>query len=301
MTELIKSFLDFLKFEKNYSVNTLLAYEGDLVRFNRFLANHFQSENFELSAVDNVTIRLFLGELIESDFTKKSIVRKLAAVRSLYKYLIKKGIIKSNPTINIATPKIPKKLPTFLDEPSIDRMLNLPDTSTVEGLRDKAILELLYSTGIRLSELIGLNLDNIDWSNETIKVLGKGKKSRIVPFGSKSKVALRKYLERRDDLISGLTKNNSINSVFLSNRGLRIYPKGVYLIVNKYIRLVSDVEKKSPHVLRHSFATHLLNRGADIKAVKELLGHESLSTTQIYTHVTVDRLKRVYDQAHPKA
>ncbi|MBU1422298.1 MAG: tyrosine recombinase XerC [Bacteroidetes bacterium] len=301
MIELIKSFLDFLKLEKNYSVNTLLAYEDDLVQFNRFLTNHFQSDNFELSAVDNVTIRLFLGELVESDFAKKSIVRKLATVRSLYKYLIKKGIIKSNPTINIPTPKVPKKLPTFLEEPSIDRMLNLPDTSTVEGLRDKAILELLYSTGIRLSELIGLNLDNIEWSKETIKVLGKGKKSRIVPFGSKSKDALRKYLERRDELISDLTKKSSINSVFLSNRGLRIYPKGVYLIVNKYIRLVSDVEKKSPHVLRHSFATHLLNRGADIKAVKELLGHESLSTTQIYTHVTVDRLKRVYDQAHPKA
>lgn len=301
MIELIKSFLDFLKLEKNYSVNTLLAYEDDLVQFNRFLTNHFQSDNFELSAVDNVTIRLFLGELVESDFAKKSIVRKLAAVRSLYKYLIKKGIIKSNPTINIPTPKVPKKLPTFLEEPSIDRMLNLPDTSTVEGLRDKAILELLYSTGIRLSELIGLNLDNIEWSKETIKVLGKGKKSRIVPFGSKSKDALRKYLERRDELISDLTKKSSINSVFLSNRGLRIYPKGVYLIVNKYIRLVSDVEKKSPHVLRHSFATHLLNRGADLKAVKELLGHESLSTTQIYTHVTVDRLKRVYDQAHPKA
>ncbi|MDI6779333.1 MAG: tyrosine recombinase XerC [Bacteroidota bacterium] len=301
MIELIKSFLDFLKLEKNYSVNTLLAYEDDLVQFNRFLTNHFQSDNFELSAVDNVTIRLFLGELVESDFAKKSIVRKLAAVRSLYKYLIKKGIIKSNPTINIPTPKVPKKLPTFLEEPSIDRMLNLPDTSTVEGLKDKAILELLYSTGIRLSELIGLNLDNIEWSKETIKVLGKGKKSRIVPFGSKSKDALRKYLERRDELISDLTKKSSINSVFLSNRGLRIYPKGVYLIVNKYIRLVSDVEKKSPHVLRHSFATHLLNRGADLKAVKELLGHESLSTTQIYTHVTVDRLKRVYDQAHPKA
>ncbi|MBU2470981.1 MAG: tyrosine recombinase XerC [Bacteroidetes bacterium] len=301
MIELIKSFLDFLKLEKNYSVNTLLAYEDDLVQFNRFLTNHFQSDNFELSAVDNVTIRLFLGELVESDFAKKSIVRKLATVRSLYKYLIKKGIIKSNPTINIPTPKVPKKLPTFLEEPSIDRMLNLPDTSTVEGLRDKAILELLYSTGIRLSELIGLNLDNIEWSKETIKVLGKGKKSRIVPFGSKSKDALRKYLERRDELISDLTKKSSINSVFLSNRGLRIYPKGVYLIVNKYIRLVSDVEKKSPHVLRHSFATHLLNRGADLKAVKELLGHESLSTTQIYTHVTVDRLKRVYDQAHPKA
>lgn len=301
MIELIKSFLDFLKLEKNYSVNTLLAYEDDLVQFNRFLTNHFQTDNFELSAVDNVTIRLFLGELVESDFAKKSIVRKLAAVRSLYKYLIKKGIIKSNPTINIPTPKVPKKLPTFLEEPSIDRMLNLPDTSTVEGLRDKAILELLYSTGIRLSELIGLNLDNIEWSKETIKVLGKGKKNRIVPFGSKSKDALRKYLERRDELISDLTKKSSINSVFLSNRGLRIYPKGVYLIVNKYIRLVSDVEKKSPHVLRHSFATHLLNRGADLKAVKELLGHESLSTTQIYTHVTVDRLKRVYDQAHPKA
>ena len=301
MIKNIKSFLEYLKFEKNYSQNTILSYEDDLLQLNRFFSKHFNTDNYSLSEVDNVTIRLFLGDLIENGLTKKSVVRKLAAVRSFYKYLLKHKLVLNNPTANIVTPKAPKKLPSFLDEASMAKMMELPDTTGIEGLRDIALLEILYSTGIRMNELIQLSLNNIDWANETIKVIGKGNKTRIIPFGRKAKAALKTYLEQRQEIFSNKTKSDFKQYVFLSNRGLQLYPKGVYNIVSRYINLVSDVEKKSPHVIRHTFATHLLNRGADLRAVKELLGHESLSTTQIYTHVTADRLKRIYKQAHPKA
>jgi integrase/recombinase XerC len=301
MIKNIKAFLEYLKFEKNYSQNTILSYEDDLLQLNRFFSKHFNTDNYSLSEVDNVTIRLFLGDLIENGLTKKSVVRKLAAVRSFYKYLLKHKLVSNNPTTNIVTPKVPKKLPSFLDEASMAKMMELPDTTGIEGLRDRALLEILYSTGIRMNELIQLSLNNIDWANETIKVIGKGNKTRIIPFGRKAKAALKTYLEQRQEIFSNKTKSDFKQYVFLSNRGLQLYPKGVYNIVSYYINLVSDVEKKSPHVIRHTFATHLLNRGADLRAVKELLGHESLSTTQIYTHVTADRLKRIYKQAHPKA
>jgi integrase/recombinase XerC len=301
MIKNIKAFLEYLKFEKNYSPNTILSYEDDLLQIDRFFSKHFNTDNYSLNEVDNVTIRLFLGDLIENGLAKKSVVRKLAAVRSFYKYLLRHKLVSNNPTLNIVTPKVPKKLPSFLDEASMAKMMEIPDTTGIEGLRDKALLEILYSTGIRMNELIQLSLNNIDWANETIKVIGKGNKTRIIPFGREAKGALKKYIEQRQELFSSKTKTDFKKYVFLSNRGLQLYPKGVYNIVNYYINIVSDVEKKSPHVIRHTFATHLLNRGADLRAVKELLGHESLSTTQIYTHVTADRLKRIYEQAHPKA
>jgi integrase/recombinase XerC len=301
MIKNIKAYLDYLKFEKNYSPNTILSYEDDLLQLDRFFSKHFNTINYSLSEVDNVTIRFFLGDLIEIGLTKKSVVRKLAAVRSFYKYLIRYKLVSSNPTLNIVTPKVPKKLPSFLDEASMAKMMELPETTGIEGLRDKAVLEILYSTGIRMNELIQLSVTNIDWANETIRVIGKGNKTRIIPFGREAKVALKKYLEHRQEIFSNKTNAEFKKYVFLSNRGLQLYPKGVYNIVSYYINKVSDVEKKSPHVIRHTFATHLLNRGADLRAVKELLGHESLSTTQIYTHVTAERLKRIYEQAHPKA
>ena len=179
--------------------------------------------------------------------------------------------------------------------------MELPDTSTVQGMRDSVILEILYGSGIRLSELVGLNLDDVDWGNGTIKVHGKGSKERIVPFGRSAKSALKRYLIRRAEFYSEKTQETDRKALFLLSSGRRIYSRAIQLMVSKYIGQVSEVEKKSPHVLRHTFATHLLNRGADIRAVKELLGHESLSTTQIYTHLTVDRLKKIYQLAHPKA
>lgn len=300
MEKLINSFLEYLKKEKNYSLNTVFSYEDDLKQLHQFLMNHFSNKNYSLKNIDGLTIRLFLGELLESGISKKSIARKLSAIKSFFKYIYKIKVMDINPARNIATPKLPKKLPAYLDENAIIKMMELPDNNTIEGLRDRALLELLYSTGIRLSELIQLTLDSLDLNNQTIKVLGKGNKQRIVPFGSKAKEALQKYMARRLELLSR-TQVDAKSVLFLSNTGLKMYPKAVYNIVKKYIEKVSEIERKSPHIIRHTFATHMLNRGADLKAVKELLGHVNLSTTQIYTHVTIEHLKRVYNQSHPKS
>ncbi|MBI4547640.1 MAG: tyrosine recombinase XerC [Ignavibacteriae bacterium] len=301
ISEHIQQFLEYLGKDRNYSSHTVSAYEDDLQQFHEFLRRHFSERSIHYSDIDHVTIRLFLGDLMERGKKKSSAARKLAAVRSFFRFLVKRKIMKHNPGLHVLTPRLPKKLPSFLDEPYVDQMMNLPDRSTVEGLRDRAILELLYGTGIRLSELVDLRLENVDFNNGTIKVLGKGSKHRVVPIGRKAKEALKSYLKGRDSFFADQTTEIDRDAIFLTSRGQRIYPKAVYLIVKKYISQVSDMVKKSPHVLRHSFATHMLNRGADLRAVKELLGHESLSTTQLYTHVTVDRLKHIYEQAHPKA
>ena len=270
-------------------------------QFNEFLQRHESRQIISPSSIDQLTVRLFLGDLLERGLSKKSSARKLAAVRSFLKFLVVRKVIEFNPALNVVTPKLPKRLPVFLDEPSIEKMMAVPDRSRVEGLRDRALLELLYGTGIRLSELVGLELKDLDLKSDTAKVFGKGAKHRIVPIGRKAKEALREYLARRPELLGANTMAGDREALFLTVHGRRIYAKGVYLIVNRCIGAVSELEKRSPHVLRHTFATHLLNRGADLRAVKELLGHESLSTTQLYTHVTVDRLKRIYKQAHPKA
>lgn len=301
MESYVEKYLRYLEHERNFSHHTIIAYAEDLHQFLEFLSGYFNSKTFRLTTIDHTTIRGFLGRLLDNGYSKKSVARKLASIRSFFKFLVKRGILANNPAKHVLTPKLPKKLPIFLDELTVNTMLNLPDTSTLRGLRDSAILELLYSTGIRVSELVGLNLGSIDWANGTIKVYGKGAKERIVPFGKQARFALKRYLERRHEFISSATDPKEKNAVFFSSRGKRIYPEAVYLIAVKYIGRVTELEKKGPHVLRHSFATHLLNRGADLRAVKDLLGHESLSTTQIYTHVSVDRLKRIYEQAHPKA
>ncbi len=299
--EYIKKYLYYLSSERNYSPHTVSAYEGDLNQFYEFLKRHFSGMPFKVANIDQVTIRLFLGDLLEDGRSKSSVARKLVAVRSFLKYLVKLNVIKHNAGLNVVSPRLPKKLPYFLDEASVERMMAIPDCSVMEGLRDRAILELLYSTGIRLAELIQLNLDQVDFINDTIKIFGKGRKHRIVPIGRKAREAIKQYLKERDKQLYVITKEEDRKALFLSARGKRMYPKGIFRIVNKYISAISEIEKKSPHVLRHTFATHLLNRGADLRAVKELLGHESLSTTQLYTHVTVNRLKRIYNQAHPKA
>jgi integrase/recombinase XerC len=218
-------------------------------------------------------------------------------LRSFYKYLLRNGIIPANPTVLVQTPKLERRLPQFLDEESVRQLMEQPDRATPEGTRDAAILEMFYSTGIRLSELLNVTLDDVDLDGGTIKVVGKGSKERIVPIGSRARDAVRHYLAVRHHF---LPQSTSPRWIFLTVRGKRMSPKGVNLLVNRYIGAVSEIQKKSPHVLRHTFATHLLDRGADLQAVRELLGHESLSTTQVYTHVSVERLKKVYAQAHPK-
>lgn len=301
MKPLIRKYLAYLAEERQYSSHTVKAYQNDLHQFSKFLQLHFKGSRYHLRSIDNVTIRFFLGDLLDRGLTKKSIARKLAAVRSFFTYLVRQDVARYNPAEIIVTPKLEKRLPVFLDEASMVRILEAPDRSTRDGLRDAAVIELLYSTGIRLGELIRLNVEDLDFTNGTIKVLGKGSKHRVVPCGKKAYDVLRAYLSRRQEFVSQETPADGRQALFLSVAGKRIYPKAVHLIVKKYIAKVSEVEKKSPHVIRHTFATHLLNRGADLRAVMELLGHESLSTTQLYTHVTVDHLKKIYRQAHPKA
>jgi integrase/recombinase XerC len=290
----IDRFLGHLETERRYSAHTLRAYASDLRQFAEFWERHSGGSGSGPREIDHLTVRLYLGELSELGVQKRSVARKLAAVRSFFRFLVRNKILQANPAANIVTPRVPKKLPSFLDEPSVEKMMRLPDTATPAGVRDRAILELLYGTGIRLGELIGLTMSHLDLKAGTIKVRGKGSKDRIVPVGRKALQALTLYLGARRG-------GASRSPVFVNKGGEGLNRRGVYRIVKKYISLVSDIEKKSPHVLRHTFATHLLNNGADLRAVKELLGHESLTTTQLYTHVTVDKLKRIYNQAHPRA
>jgi integrase/recombinase XerC len=248
--------------------------------------------------VDRRSIRRFLAWLHDREFASRSIARKLACLKSFFRYLRKMHVVASNPASTVVSPKLERRLPRTLDEGSVSRLMDQPDRSRAGGARDAAILEVLYGAGIRLSELIGLRVSDIDFGNGTIKVTGKGSKQRIIPFGAKARSALQAYLAVRPAMA---TKKPGVANAFLSTRGNPMSPKEVNRLMNRYIGMVSEIEKRSPHVLRHTFATHLLNRGADLRAVKELLGHESLSTTQLYTHVSVDHLRKVYAQAHPKA
>jgi integrase/recombinase XerC len=297
----VRLFLEYLKTQRNYSPHTIAAYEDDLRQFSEFLQKHYSDRACSIDEIDQVTIRLFLGDCLEGDFAKRSVARKLACLKSYFKFLYRTKAATLNPAANVSTPKLEKRLPQYLDEESVAELMKQPDITTTIGKRDAAILELFYSTGMRLSELINLQLSDVDFYGCAIRVTGKGSKDRILPFGRPAKDALQNYIARRSELLPKKVEKEVANVLFLTQRGKRLSPKGVNVLMNEYIGRVSEIEKKSPHVLRHTFATHLLNRGADLRAVKELLGHESLSTTQVYTHVSVDRLKRIYAQAHPKA
>jgi len=296
-----QDFLAYLRKERNYSAHTIAAYEDDLTLFASFLAGQGNVPGSDLRSVDHLVLRAFLGVLLEQGFSKRTIARKLACLKSFFSYLHRRGVLRSNPSTLVSSPKLEKRLPQFLDEDTVARLMEQPDRSTPEGVRDTAILELLYSTGIRLSEMLGLKLGDVNLYDRTIKVTGKGNKQRIVPLGSQACRAINAYLRIRPGFARGSAGPAASGRVFLTVRGNGMNPKGVNLLMNKYIGQVSEIAKKSPHVLRHSCATHLLNRGADLQAVRELLGHESLSTTQVYTHVSIDRLKTVYARAHPKA
>lgn len=297
----VDGFLRYLRRERNASPNTLAAYEDDLNQFLRFLGELSSASSLSFRTIDHHTLRSFLGSLVGQSYSKKSIARKVACLKSFFRFAHRTGLIARNPALALASPKMPKRLPEYLGEEVIDALMEQPDQGTSIGLRDRAILELFYSTGIRLGELIRLNPDDVDLNGNIVKVVGKGSKARIVPVGARAAAALRTYLAVRQDLLTGKGGVGSGGALFVTARGYRVNPKGINRLMNKYIGAVSDIQKKSPHVLRHTFATHLLNRGADLRAVKEMLGHESLSTTQIYTHVSIDRLKKVYSQAHPKA
>lgn len=289
MQRYIDKFVNYLKIEKNASEHTITNYKIDLKAFQEFLGEK------EVGAVDHLSLRRFLAAMRERSYAKRTIARKLASLRSFYKFLYREGYIKTNPLTAISSPKLDRKLPKFLDVNKMTKLILTPDTQTEFGLRDRAILETLYSTGIRVSELVGMDVGDIDFISGVIKVFGKGSKERIVPIGDEAAGAIRRYLEKRNK------KAKDKDAVFLNNHARRLTDRGVRGMLDKYIRACSMEEKISPHSLRHSFATHMLDRGADLRAVQELLGHMNLSTTQIYTHVTMERLKSVYDKAHPRA
>jgi len=288
-----------LEMERNYSAHTILSYETDLFGLIQFLRRE-SIDSFR--NVHKETLRSYLGSLLDSGFSARSVARKIASLRSFFKYLRRQKVIDGNPALVLMTPKSGKRLPTFLDEDAVQRLIASPGTATPRGKRDTAILELFYSTGMRLSELIGLNVGDVLAQEGVVKVRGKGRKERIVPVGKNALEALKEYLHGGREGSSAVRRGASDDRpLFVIAEGRRMYPQAVGRMVKKYIGRVSEIEKKSPHVLRHSFATHMLNRGADLRAVKELLGHESLSTTQVYTHVSTARMKKVYEDAHPKA
>ncbi|MBM4166095.1 MAG: tyrosine recombinase XerC [Ignavibacteria bacterium] len=300
MEQYVENFLQYLR-SRCFSPHTVEAYETDIRQFVSFLKKYFEQEFVALEQIDVATIRHFLGYLFEQNFQKKSINRKLSSVRSLFHYLLKEKIYTQNPALRISNAKKEKRLPSFLSEDEAEKLMDVPDTSSVAGSRDSAILELLYSTGIRRAELIGLNLSDVDYIGNCVRVMGKRNKQRIVPCGNIALKKLKHYCSIRQELFTEQTTDDDRDAIFLSKNGKRFLPWTLTLLVKAYIKQVSDVSKKSPHTLRHTFATHLLNRGADLRSVKEMLGHEQLSTTQIYTHLTPERLKKMYEQAHPRA
>ena len=286
--------------ERNYSENTVKAYNSDLAQFQQFLSKQLDQQKVSIREINRLAIRHFLGILHMEGYNSRSILRKLTAIRSFCRYLCREGLLEVNPATHLMPMRWEKRLPTFLDVAQAAKVMELPDANTALGLRDRALLELLYSTGIRLMELVSLNLSALDLLGEVIRVRGKGKKERILPLGSKALEALAAYLPRRKELL-GKGDRYSSNGLFLNYKGGRISGRSVRRIVNHYLEQVSQEEHLSPHILRHTFATHMLDAGADLRAVKELLGHASLSSTQIYTHVTVEKLRKTYDQAHPRA
>ncbi|MCY7360692.1 MAG: tyrosine-type recombinase/integrase [Ignavibacteria bacterium] len=298
--EYILEYLYYLKVTKNYSIT---SYETDLNQFKDYICKSENTDDFKninLNKLDLNFLKSFISELsdpvtFKKRYSRKTLSRKISVLKSFYKFLIKKKYIDKNYASFLLFPKTVKKLPSFLSEREMIKLLGEKNITEI-SITDKAVIELFYSTGIRLSELINLKLTNVNFNNRTIKVFGKGSKERIVPFGSKAETAIKNYIKIRD-----ICNLNNLDILFLSNNGKKLYPMQVNRLMKKNLSLVTDMKKKSPHVLRHTFATHLLDKGADIRAVKDMLGHESLSTTQVYTHITPEKLKKVYKQSHPRA
>jgi len=310
MSSYLDQFMDYLRVEKGVSSHTLSAYFRDITQFITYLRqekglmpvggrSYTGWQDKFLSKITHLHLRAYLAYLKEREYTPASINRKLASLRSFFRYLCRKKGLKVNPVLALSSPKLGKSLPVFLDKIEVNELLSLPDIKKPAGLRDWAILELFYASGMRVSELVGLNLLDIDLGSDEIRVFGKGKKERIVLTGSKAKQAMKRYLqEGRPQFIGQIVDEKAL---FVNRFGGRLTVRSVQRMVKKYIRIMGERRKVSPHTLRHTFATHLLEGGADLRSVQELLGHASLSTTQIYTHVTEERLKLVYDQAHPRA
>ena len=307
--------MTYLKAERNVSEHTIRNYHSDLRQFERFLGKdpmhsreqalqlHSSAETLSFSIPNRIEIRHFLVHLQKKGCAASTIARKIATIRSFLTFLVREGYLASNPAAGLPVPRKEKRLPKFLDEKEMVKLVEAPDGKNILEVRDRAVLETLYSTGIRVSELVGLNSAAVDFIGGVIRVSGKGRKERIVPIGEKALSAIGKYLDKRAQFLSTPRKDikQEPQALFLDRWGGRLSDRSVCRMVNKYVRRISAKMQISPHAIRHSFATHLLNAGADLRAVQELLGHINLSTTQIYTHVTTERLKSVYAKAHPRA
>ncbi len=300
---LLSRFVRYLKVERNASPKTIEAYRRDITQFLQFCCEQWDTntENIEYRRIDRLVIRLWLGSLMQAKLAKTTLARKTASVRSFLKFCYKRGEIYHNPAQLLMIPKKEHRLPQTVQADHITEMMASVATDTAGGKRDLAFLEILYSTGMRLSELVGLNMQDIDLDHRRVKVRGKGSRERIIPFGSVAEKALRIYLNERPTLIGNKSQQDDVRALFLTDSGRRIYPRLIQRKVKTYLSRVSEISRKSPHVLRHSFATHLLDRGAGIRVIKELLGHADLSATQIYTGTSVEHLRKIYGTAHPRA
>ncbi len=296
----LKRFILHLGLERNLSDNTINAYENDLRQFIAFLEVQLSRRRPSVKHIDRLAIRHFLSHLKAGGAKGSTLRRKLAAIRCFMNYMCTRENLKSNPAVGIRMPRKAKRLPSFLAVDEIDRLMELPGKGDFAGARDLAMLELFYSTGIRLAELHALNVSDLDLFGEVIKVKGKGRKERMIPLGRMAARALKQYLTLRIRLLKQRERIEE-SALFVSRFGKRLSRRGIQSVVRKYLEQVCSVKQMSPHVLRHTFATHMLENGADLRAVQELLGHASLASTQVYTHVTGERLRKVYRQAHPRA
>lgn len=290
----IKAFFDYLRFEKRYSQHTLISYQTDLEQFFTYIQSVFDK-----TPIENITavfVRSWLAALKEKNISSRSINRKISTLKSFFRFMMKQGVIKQTPLTTVNSPKAGKRLPVFVEESNTDTLFAHVDFGNDwKGKTDRLILSLLYNTGMRLSELISLKEKHIDAHYKQLKVLGKGNKERIIPVSQKLLDEIKEYIAERPE------KPEGVECLLVNERGKMLYPKYVYNTVKKYLGAVTTVEKKSPHILRHTFATHLMNNGAELNAVKELLGHTSLAATQVYTHNTIEKLKDIHKKAHPKA
>ena len=290
----IQSFLQYIRFEKRFSSHTVKAYQSDLDQFSAYLKSAY--EVVESSEVIHPMIRSWIVQLMESGISTRTINRKITTLKTFFKFQLRKEAITVNPMLKVQSPKTSKRLPVFIDQNKMELLFDEKNFGKeFTDLRDRLLLELLYSTGMRLSELVGLQDTSIDQFQSQLKVLGKRNKERIIPFTNKLKGLIKEYREERDQHFT------AVPSFFVTDKGKTLYPKLVYRIVTSRLGDVTTLDKKSPHILRHTFATHMLNNGADINSVKELLGHANLSATQVYTHNTIEKLKQAHKQAHPRA
>lgn len=307
MQSQIDLFLHHLKYERNASPHTLRNYESDLLQFYDFLAPPDPEggrRDVPLEQIDHLTIREYMASLYDKKKKKSSIHRKVASLRTFFRFLCREGQLEVNPANLVSSPRVERHLPSYLTIEQMIRLIETAETESVLGKRDRAMLELLYASGLRVSELVGLNLADVDFSNQSVRVKGKGRKVRVVPFGDHARVALQGYLGVRGQLLLEAQVDSvpfDPHALFLNYQGTRITTRSVARMIDKYCRQCVDLQRISPHSLRHSFATHLLDAGADLRAIQELLGHARLSTTQQYTHVSMDKLMEIYDRTHPKA